>query len=42
LLPLAALAPRGSRLAATYLVVVQGRKRMSPHSSSARRRAIRV
>jgi hypothetical protein len=32
--PLAALAPRGSRLAAAYFVVAPGRKSVSPRSSS--------
>ena len=40
---LAKLAPRGSRLEAAYFVVTQGRKDVSPRSSSAQhvRRAIR-
>ena len=42
IVPLAKLAPRGSRLAAAYFVVTRGRKSMSPPSSSARRRAIRL
>jgi hypothetical protein len=40
--PLAALASRGSRLYAAYFVVARGGNNASAHSSSARRRAIRL